>query len=264
MHKQSHIGVALILISFLLVSCAGAAPTEEVNSIMTAAVSTMVSSFFGTQTALFTPSTPTVTQTYTAFPTNTFYQTDTPAASATYAYFTVVPRTLTPGSPTPTGTLSTPTLNPGAMAVGCNNLFFIRDVTIPAGTVLQKNQNFTKTWKVQNNGSCDWLYQYLFVPTSVNTFGGSSFKLQRLVKAGNWTELSVDMTAPDKSGKYTSYWRMSNGQGPFGATLVVNFVVSDPPTSIPVPSITNTSAPTSTPMPTETFTEIPSPTTSGP
>lgn len=272
MQKNFYKILSVALIVLMLVSCGGNAPTEDASAIMTAAVNTMVASFFGTQTALVTPATSTTTQTYTPFPTITAFYTNTSQASATYSYFALV--SFTPGSITPTGTQATATLNPGASAVGCNNLFFVRDVTIPAGTVLQKNQNFTKTWKVQNNGTCDWLYQYIFVPVSGDTFGSEGAKIQKLVKVNNWTELSVGMTAPNKNGTYTSYWRLSNGNGPFGATLVLSFVVSDPPTSTPVPSITNTSppqptntptliptdTPTNTPTATPTPTETPAPT----
>jgi hypothetical protein len=260
----------MTLATWMLAACGGAAPTEDVNAVMTSAVSSMVASFFGTQTALATPATPTSTQTYTPFPTITPFYTVTPPASPTYAYYIAPLRSLTPGTPTPTGTLATATVNPGALAVGCNNLFFIRDVTVPAGTVLQKNQSFTKTWKVQNNGNCDWLYQYILVPVSGDTFGSAGAKIQKLVKVNNWTELSVGMTTPNKSGTYTSYWRLSNGQGTFGATLVLSFVVSDPPTLTPVPTNTNTLAPqptntfTLTALPTDTPSETPSPTTPSP
>ena len=239
------------MIAFLLVSCGDATPTVDLNAEMTSVVSSMVASFFGTQTALVTPATSTSTQTYTPFPTVTPFYTITLLASSTYAYY-IAPL----GTPTPTGTLATATINPAASAVGCNNLLFIRDVTIPAGTVLQKNQNFTKTWKVQNNGTCDWLYQYIFVPVSGDTYGSEGMKIQKLVKVNNWTELSVNMTAPNKTGTFTSYWRLSNRKGAFGATLVLSFVVSDPPTSTSAPAITNTTLP----QPTDTFTLTPLPT----
>jgi hypothetical protein len=263
MQKISSKLLAVTLIMFLLSSCGDATPSPDLNAEMTAAVSTMVASIFGTQTAMVTPVTPTATQTYTPFPTITPFYSTTPVASATYIYYAATLGSLTPGSATPTGTQATATVNPGLLGVGCNNLYFIRDVTIPAGTVLQKNQDFTKTWKVQNNGTCDWLYQYSIVLLSGDAYGGKSTKIQRLVKVNGWTELSVSMTAPSKPGTYTSYWRLSNGQSMFGSTLAVSFVVSGPPTSTSAPTITNTSAPiptntiTFTPAPTDTPTETP-------
>jgi Ig-like domain from next to BRCA1 gene len=269
MQKYIYKTMVAILVTLMAASCGGAAPTQDVNAVMTSAVSTMVASFFGTQTAMVTPATVTSTQTNTPLPTNTPYNTVTPLATSTYVY---VAPLITLGSVTPTGTRPTATINAAAVAVGCNNLFFIRDVTIPPGTVMQKNQDFTKTWKVQNNGTCDWLYQYIFSAVSPDTFGAGAYKIQKLVKAGNWTELSVHMKAPNTLGTYSSSWRMSNGNGPFGATLVVSFVVANPPTSTAIPSITNTSAPlatntftlvptyTLTVAPTDTPTEAPTPT----
>ncbi len=257
MQKQISKLLVVILVILITVSCGGAAPTEDPSIVMTSAVSTMVAQFFQTQTAMVTPvtDTPTPTQTYTAFPTLTPFSLTIPLASATYIFYTATRGSLTPGSPTPTGTLATATINAGLLAVGCNNLYFIRDVSIPAGTVMQKNQDFTKTWKVQNNGTCDWLYQYSIVLLSGDSYGGDSTKIQKLVKVNNWTELSVSMTAPNKPGTYKSYWRLSNGQSMFGATLAVSFVVSEPPAPTSAPTITNTSAPV--PTNTDTFTPAP-------
>jgi hypothetical protein len=156
---QKYISKLLIvlLIAFMLVSCGGTVPTGEADIAMTAIINTMVASFFETQTALVTPVTATSTSTPAPFPTVTPFSSFTPISSPTLVYYTATLGSLTPGTPTPTGTLATATINPGVLAVGCNNLYFIRDVTLPAGTVLQKKQPFTKTWKVQNTGTCDWL-----------------------------------------------------------------------------------------------------------
>jgi hypothetical protein len=215
----------MLLLAALLVSCGGEAPTptEEVEAVMTAAISTMVASFFETQTALATPVTPTSTLTETPFPTATQFASTTPIASSTFVYFTATLGSLTPGSPTVTGTLPTATVNPGALAVGCNNLGFVRDVTIPAGTVIQPNKNFTKTWKVQNTGTCNWMYQYSFMLLSGDSYGEDKvIKIQKLVTVNDWTELSVSMTAPKKPGTYTNYWRLADLNGNmFGATLAL-------------------------------------------
>lgn len=256
----------MLLLAALLVSCGGEAPvpTEEVEALMTSVVSTMVASFFETQTALVTPVTSTSISTETPFATVTQFPSSTPFAlsTSTFIYFTATLGSLTPGSPTVTGTLPTATVNPGALAVGCNNLGFIRDVTIPAGTVIQPNKNFTKTWKVQNTGTCNWMYQYSFMLLSGDSYGEDKvIKIQKLVTVNDWTELSVSMTAPKKPGTYTSYWRLADlNQTMFGATLAVSFVVPGPTSA---PTITKTPAPTSTftvaPPPTSTFTVTPPP-----
>jgi len=255
------------LIVTILTACTGEEiPTEGVDVLTTSAVGTMVASFFGTQTAMYTPPVPTFTATYTPFPTPTInYPTAAlgPTLTPTFIYYSP-----TPGTITPTGTLPTPTVNSASLAVGCNNLAFIRDVSVPAGTIIEKGREFTKTWKVQNTGTCDWMYQYSLVPLGEETFGGVSTKIQKRVSVWSWSEITVDLQAPKKPGTYTGYWRLSNGQSMFGETLAVSFVVKDVlPTSVPptatlsptnVPTATPT--PTYTPIPTEAPTQSPTPT----
>jgi hypothetical protein len=257
------------LIVTILTACTGEeTPTEDVDVLTTSAVGTMVASFFDTQTAMYTPPVPTSTATYTPFPSPTIiYPTATlgPTLTPTLIYYSA-----TPGTITPTGTLPTPTVNSASLAVGCNNLAFIRDVSVPAGTVLEKGREFTKTWKVQNTGTCDWMYQYTLVPVGGETFGGVNTKIQKRVSVWDWSEITVDLVAPKKPGTYTGYWRLSNGQNLFGATLTVSFVVKDVlPTPVPPtatlspttgPTATPTLSPTAGPAATPTFTYTPTPT----
>ncbi len=245
-----------IILSAILTACGGAgAPAgQDVNAIYTNAISSMAAAFFATQTALAPTETPIPSSTPTLLP----YPTVPPLPSVTpsVSYFYPI-STLTPfATPTPTGTIYTPTVDPASLASGCNNLAFVRDVTIPGGTVLLPNQNFTKTWKVANIGTCPWLYQYGLVLLSGNSFGAGPTKLGREVDAGHWAEVSANMDAPKTEGSYTSYWRMADSSGSmFGATLVVSFVVQRPtpvPSSTPLPSATPTF--TSAPSPTDTAT----------
>jgi len=258
MYKKISKLLSLALAAFMLASCAGEAPTEQVDVVMTAAIHTMVASFFETQTALVTPVTETATSTQTPFPTVTpFPSATTVFVSPTFVYYTPTPGTLTPGTPTATGTLATATVKPNALAFGCNNLAFIRDVTVPAGTVIQKNQDFTKTWKVQNTGTCNWVYQYGLVLLSGDPYGGKSTKIQKLVTVNDWSEVSVNMTAPKNPGTYTNYWRMTDLNGNmFGATLVVSFVVAAPPALTKTPAPTSTFTFTPLPLPSDTATPI--------
>lgn len=220
----------LVLIVFLLAACGGnSAPTQDVNALMTSAVSTMVASFFETQTAMYTPPSPTSTETKTPPPTFTPYDTPTPFPTSTATYRPYVPPTTgttTALVPVGTGTFVTATINPAALGAGCNNLAFIRDVTIPAGTVLKPMENFVKTWKVQNTGSCPWLYQYRLALLSGDDFGAGDTKIQVKVEVNSWAELSLNLSAPKTEGTYTSYWRLADADNNmFGSTLAVSFVV---------------------------------------
>jgi hypothetical protein len=161
------------------------------------------------------------------YPTATLPATLTP----TYLYFSP---TSGPVSITPTGTLTPATADGSALAVGCNNLALIRDVTIPAGTVIEKGKDFKKTWKVQNTGTCDWMYQYSLIPIGGDSLGGDITKIQKVVSVWDWSELSIELEAPKTPGTYVGYWRLSNGQSEFGATLTVSVVVADvAPTAVP-------------------------------
>ena len=219
----------------LLSSCAGQStgePTIDPNIIQTAAVQTFMVALSQTQaaqpTATETPS-PTATNTAISLPTiNTL-----PALTAT-AYPLLLPTFYR----TPTGTQYTPTVDPALAGVGCNNLRLILEVTIPSGTVFQPGDHFTKTWKVENNGTCNWVYQYSLAFISGERMGGDPGYLSKTIVPGKWTELSVNMRAPKDPGTYTSNWRMTTQSGsPFGATLTVSIVVANP-TNTPQPTVT--------------------------
>jgi hypothetical protein len=237
MKLKLKIVLTLLLVSVLVVGCGGEPEPAgmDVDAVLTAAVGTMVVSFFETQTAMVTPETATPTSTITPLPTFTPFSPDTPPASQTLAFHTATLGTLTPATPAVTGTLPTTTVDPNALAYGCNNLAFVRDVTMPSGSVVQKRQDFTKTWKVQNTGTCDWMFQYRLVLISGDAGGAESDYIRKQVAVWSWNEVSVFGTAPNSLGTYTSYWRMADGAGrPFGETLVLSFVVAaEPPTDEP-------------------------------
>ena len=209
----------LICLGLLLTACGPSAePTVDVNLVLTQSVGTMVASFFGTQTAVYTPPSPTSTETQTPYPTPTLFPTPTALPTQTYVvYYSPTPGTVSPLAPGVTGTV-----NPLALGSGCNNSAFIRDVTVPDGTVFQPSQDFIKTWKVENSGSCKWLPQFSLVLLSGTDMGAGDTKIQKIVESGSWTELSVNITAPKQEGSYTSYYRLADTNGvPFGATLAV-------------------------------------------
>ncbi|MCC6261495.1 MAG: hypothetical protein IT311_11595, partial [Anaerolineales bacterium] len=178
------------------------------------------------QTAMVTPATLTPTATETKFPTPTQFAVQTMSVNTLTP--TLLFYTFTPGTPTVTGTLPTATVNSDALAHGCSNLSFIRHVNYPDGTVMQPGQYFTKTWKVQNTGTCDWKFLYRLAFLSGPNLEPSYRTLGRLVHPGGWAELSVDLTAPTQPGTHTGYFRFSDGTNMFGATLSVTIKVEGP------------------------------------
>lgn len=221
----------VLLLFILLLSACGfpAAEPSNADPALTYAVDTIVAGFFATQTALVTP---TPASTNTPLPTNTFPPpptvANTPLPLPTWTpvpvYYTAIPNSAL--TPTVTGTPPTATPNNGALAFGCNNSAFVRDANYPNGTVVSPGEEFTKTWKVQNTGSCDWQYNYGMAIVVDKDFDSSWNRLGRDVKPGDWAEVSVILTAPNNDGTYTGSWRMADAGGnPFGVTLSVTIIV---------------------------------------
>jgi len=248
--------IQMILTGVLLTACSGQAtgePTVDINVVMTAGVGTFVAALTQTQAAR-----PTSTATPTSTPTPTMPLVDlsslTPLATSTPAFG--LPLSTIFISPTATGTQYTPTVDPSSLASGCNNLLLIGDVTVPAGTEMEPGQTFTKTWKVANTGTCDWVYLYRLVFISGDRMDGEASGLGKVIEPGKWTQLSVDLQAPKHPGTYTGYWRFGTQSGTvFGSTLTVSIVVPSPTAVPPTDTVappTNTLAPTATPTATAT------------
>ena len=150
-----------------------------------------------------------------------------------------------------------------AQAECTNAATFMQHVTIPINANLTPNANFTKIWRVSNNGSCDWIGYEVF-HASGDLLTANSPKALPLVTAGNNADIAVDMVSPSSPGTYTGTWRIRTGDGTvFGPELIITIVVPQPPTNTPVPTatftptLTNTSTPTNTPTPTNTATVPP-------
>jgi hypothetical protein len=80
---------------------------------------------------------------------------------------------------------------------------------------LTPGQEFTKTWRVRNNGSCVWDAGFKLTFTGGNFLGGAALILTKAVNPGSTIDLSIFMIAPSTTGKYQSNWRMSNSDGVF-------------------------------------------------
>lgn len=92
---------------------------------------------------------------------------------------------------------------------------------IPA---VQPGQIFTKTWRVQNNGTCPWYLSYRLIYEYGNVAGarmnGNVFNIIRETQPGTLIDLQVTLTAPPKPGVYRGVWQMIDGRGkPFGERL---------------------------------------------
>lgn len=107
------------------------------------------------------------------------------------------------------------------------------DVTAPAGARFNPGEEFVKTWRIVNTGSCTWTPQYALVWVSGQQMSTiSEFAWGSNVAPGEMLEISVLMTAPRTPGRYQSGWllRSPNGErfgvgAGGGAELVVSIEV---------------------------------------
>lgn len=158
-----------------------------------------------------------------------------------------------------------PTETPGA--AGCNdNAKFIADITIPDGTQFLPSASFTKTWRVQNTGTCSWNSTYTLRFVGGAQMGGpAAVAFPGPVAPGVTMDISVNLTAPAAPGGYTGQWRLTNavgsGFGTNGNPLTVVIVVPAPTATFtntaPPPPPTSTATSTSTPTATATSTATP-------
>lgn len=190
----------LIALASLLYACGPTAPVEptiDVNAIHTFVAETVIAEF--TQTARAVP--PTLEATATATPNATTLPTDT-----------AVP-TNNPFESTPTDII-------------CDDARWIADVTVPDGTQMTPGQDFVKTWKIRNTGSCTWGTGYTIIHGYDERLDGVAEPLTTAVAPGEEVEVSVRFKAPANTGEHRSYWRMQNASGSaFGEFFYVTIVV---------------------------------------
>ncbi len=101
-----------------------------------------------------------------------------------------------------------------APVVLCDAAAFVKDVTVPDGTVFGRDVNFTKTWRIQNVGICSWTPAYALVFISGDGMGApTAVSLPGNVNPGDTVDISVNMTTPNSNGHYIGYWKLRNASG---------------------------------------------------
>ncbi len=140
---------------------------------------------------------------------------------------------------------------PPPLASCTSNSAYVTDVTIPDGTVLPPGTAFTKTWRVQNNGTCAWNTSYaLILVGGAPLASQNAFPVPELTP-GAIADISIPMVAPLVTGAYSSIWRVRDSLGaPFGSnfTAVINVASATPPAILtntpraPTPTKTTTAS----------------------
>lgn len=213
--------IGALALSACNLSNAEPTPTEvSLEAVYTSAAQTVEAQLTGTAAAQPSPTlTPSPTETGTATP--TLEATNTPAA------------TLPPSSGG----------GGGSGAVGCNNSAFVSDVTVPDNQQFAPGTTFTKTWRVQNTGSCAWNANYKLTFINGDVMGGVTTPINQTVNPGASADVSVTLTAPSTPKTYIGYWKLSTDTNQvFGTSVYVQIVV----TGTPVTPGTGTVLPTAT------------------
>lgn len=209
--------IPLILISLLTAACGlfpSSQPASEPQAVFTQAAQTIeaqltqqaVGTLIAQLTQIATGATPTpVVPDTGGQPTATPFSlpTDTPA---------VVLPTQTPA---PTATpLPTATQVPSPTPVPCDLAAFVKDVSVPDGSVYDPSADFTKTWRLENVGSCTWNSDYALVFVRGDDMDGKTVvPLRSNVRPGERIDVSVDLRAPNDKGAYRGYWMLRNPNG---------------------------------------------------
>ena len=206
--------VTVLLLTVLAAACGSAntpeqQPTSDVAAIRTSAASTVVSQFTLTAAAF----TPTPAQ-----------PTDTSAPAATESTGATTEPAATTAAATQAGVQVTNAQ--GTTIALCDSLSFVADVTVPDDTSMSPGQDFLKTWKVKNTGSCPWGEGYKLVYAYGDKMDGQFQPINTVVQPGQEVEVSVQFTAPDAANQYLSAWQMSNPKGvTFPQAIYVKIIV---------------------------------------
>ncbi len=182
-----------ILAALLLAACGAqptpSEPTPDVAAVRTSAASTVVAQFTLTA-AVFTP-------TVSSAPTDT---PETAEETATATQETIAQATTASG--TEEGLCDLLSYNPVTV-----------DVNIPDNTVMTPGQEFIKTWRVKNAGTCPWGAGYALTFTGTgDKMDGQFIAFTEVIQPGQEVEISIQFKAPAEAGVYVSTWTMTNPQ----------------------------------------------------
>jgi hypothetical protein len=184
--------VTMFFVAVLIAACGPSAtpgePTPDVAAIRTSAAGTVVSQFTLTAAA-FTPTTAPTTEAETT-PEATATETTIPVAQVTNAEGTTV------------ALCDKYAWDPETV-----------DVNVPDDTVMTPGQEFIKTWKIKNIGTCTWGEGYELIFSYGEEMEGVPQPLGAAIGPGQEVDVSVQFTAPDLAGSYTSLWTLQNPAG---------------------------------------------------
>ena len=115
-------------------------------------------------------------------------------------------------SVTPTVVVPSLTYTPttSSTPIPCNWGRFISDVTVPDNWETTPNDSFTKTWRLQNAGSCTWTSGYSLVFDHGDQMGApaSQTLTSGTVAPGGTVDVSVNLVSPATAGTYQGFFKL--------------------------------------------------------
>jgi len=195
MNKSMLVTIFGLILSIVLVGCnlpGQEAPENQVDLLNTAAAQTIQA-----QQTLIAQATE-VPPTAEVPPTETFPPTEE--------------NEITTDTPAPT---STPTRSATLTPQGrCDQARFVSE-TIPDGTDFSPGETFTKTWTIENSGTCTWNADYNVVFVSGNAMSAPAAQplTTGTVAPGQSIKISMDLTAPNNPGTHRGDFKLRNANG---------------------------------------------------
>jgi len=132
---------------------------------------------------------------------------------------------------------------------------FVTDISIEDGMSINPEQPFVKIWKMRNEGNTAWPESTRLIYVGGDKIASVEAVLVPPVEPNCEVDIAVDMVAPNKPGRYVSYWRLSAPDGSrFGQRVWADIVVANESQdnkekSIVVEDKTMEVEPSSTPVP---------------
>jgi hypothetical protein len=109
---------------------------------------------------------------------------------------------------------ATATNIPVVAAAPCNRAAFVSDVTYPDGSVVASSTTFTKTWSLQNTGTCTWSTSYKIAFVNGDAMEGpATVYLPSSVAPNQSVNLSVTLRSPKTNGSYKGFWDLQDKNG---------------------------------------------------
>jgi hypothetical protein len=108
------------------------------------------------------------------------------------------------------------------------NAAFVEDVTIPPNTAFPPGARMEKVWQVRNSGTCAWGVGYELVLVEGDSLGAPGAVPVPPTAAGQVSDLSVTLWAPEAHDTYSSIWRLQAPDGLFfGPNLNLDIQVQE-------------------------------------